>query len=113
MSEEPTVVSASELDRHESDTDWDRVRTLTDEEIERAVEADPDQIMLDREWFERAQLVAPSAEKERITIRLDEDIVDFFKSQGSGYQTRINAVLRAYVLSQKLEETEERAAEEA
>lgn len=35
--------------------------------------------------------------KQQITLRLDADILDYFKSTGSRYQTRINAVLRAYV----------------
>jgi uncharacterized protein (DUF4415 family) len=34
--------------------------------------------------------------KESISLRIDADVLDWFKSQGSGYQTRINAVLRAY-----------------
>jgi hypothetical protein len=57
--------------------------------------------------------IGPAAGKKRITIRLDEDIIDFFKGQGEGYHTRINKVLRAYVLMRKLrdllsEETERR-----
>ena len=32
-----------------------------------------------------------------VTMRLDRSVVDFFKKQGPGYQSRINAVLRAYV----------------
>ena len=35
--------------------------------------------------------------KIHISLRLDEDIVDYFKKQGSGYQSRINAVLKAYI----------------
>ena len=35
--------------------------------------------------------------KETITIRLDADVLDWFRQQGSGYQTRINAILRSYV----------------
>lgn len=85
-------------------TDWDRVDRLTDEEIEEAVQEDPDAELLDAEWFRTAELVVPSAEKTRINIRLDEDIVEYFKSQGRGYQTRINDVLKAYVLSQQLKE---------
>ena len=39
----------------------------------------------------------PLPHKVQISIRLDEDIIEWFKAQGSGYQSRINAVLRAYV----------------
>lgn len=94
--------SAEEIEQMESRTDWARVDALTDEEIEQAVREDPDAELLDAEWFRTAQLVVPSSEKTRINIRLDADIVDYFKQQGRGYQTRINDVLKAYVLSQKL-----------
>jgi uncharacterized protein (DUF4415 family) len=46
----------------------------------------------------------PEGEKERITIRVDRDVVEYFRSKGSGYQTRMNAVLKAYVLSRRLKE---------
>lgn len=39
----------------------------------------------------------PITNKKQITLRIDEDVIDWFKSLGNGYQTRINAVLRAYV----------------
>lgn len=104
MRDDTTNVKASELDRLEDRTDWERVRSLTDEEIKQAVEDDPDQMMLDKEWFERARLVTPEAEKKRITIRLDDDIVDYFKQQRRGYQTRINKVLRAYVVTQQMKD---------
>ncbi len=39
--------------------------------------------------------------KRQLTLRLDEEIVDFFKNDGDGYQTRINALLRSYVEARK------------
>ena len=44
---------------------------------------------LDAAFFERDH-------KKQLTMRLDQDVVDWFKSQGTGYQTRMNAVLRAF-----------------
>jgi uncharacterized protein (DUF4415 family) len=38
----------------------------------------------------------PSAPKAAVALRLDSDVLEWFKSQGTGYQTRINAVLRAF-----------------
>jgi uncharacterized protein (DUF4415 family) len=35
--------------------------------------------------------------KKQITLRIDEDVLTFFRGTGSRYQTRINAVLRSYV----------------
>lgn len=50
----------------------------------------------DATFWEKAQFVLPSV-KTHLSLRLDEDIVEWFKRQGVGYQTRINAVLRSYV----------------
>ena len=71
------------------------VDALTDEQIEAAVRNDPDAVPLDFNWDE-AVLVIPS-KKKAISIRLDEDVLDYFKSEGDGYQRRINAVLRSYM----------------
>ncbi len=104
MSDNTTRINLEELDQIESQTDWERVRELSDEEIHQAVQEDPDTELLDEEWFQTAKLVVPTAEKTRITIRLDEDIVEYFKREGKGYQSRINTVLKAYVLAQQMEE---------
>lgn len=88
-------------------TDWERLRQMTEEEIERAAREDPDTVLLDEEWFRMAQLVVPSGEKEQISIRLDEDILAYFREGGTGYQTRINDVLKAYVLSRRFKEQED------
>jgi uncharacterized protein (DUF4415 family) len=54
-----------------------------------------------------ADIVLPEA-KTRMTIRIDTNIYRFFKSQGPRYQSRINAVLRAYVGSQRLSDRKPR-----
>ena len=38
----------------------------------------------------------PAPPKASISLRLDADVLEWLKSQGPGYQTRINAILRAY-----------------
>ena len=48
-------------------------------------------------FWRTARVVYPDGPKERLTVRFDRDIVDWFRAQGRGYQTRMNAVLRAYV----------------
>lgn len=86
--------------RGESRSDWARVDALTDEDIERAMRDDPDwRDFIDIDWS-KAEIVVPQ-KKKAISIRLDEDIVDFFQASGKGYQTRINAVLRHFVSEQK------------
>ena len=83
--------------KHRDRTDWDRVRKLTDEEIAAAVASDPDAPpLLDAEWFRNARLVQYVV-KVPVSIRLDEDVVRWFKRQGPRYQSRMNAVLRAFV----------------
>jgi uncharacterized protein (DUF4415 family) len=84
------------LERTKSKTDWARLRAMTEEEIEAAARADPEwEGLLDIDWS-KAQLVMPRR-KEAISIRLDDDVLSYFKSLGSGYQTRINAVLRHFM----------------
>lgn len=81
-------------------TNWERLRNMTDEEIQAAIRDDPDWAdFVDVDWS-KAVLVVPT-KKKAISIRLDEDVVDFFKAQGEGYQTRMNAVLRHYMESTK------------
>ena len=79
-----------------SRTDWERLDALTDEDIAEAIRHDPDALEARPEWFERAMLLRPGRPKERVTVRLDADMLDWFRRQGRGYQTRLNAVLRAY-----------------
>ena len=79
-------------------TDWGRVLAMTEEEIERNAAEDPDNPPLTAEELARAELVYPEDRaKVPVYIRLDADVVEFFKSGGPGYQTRINAALREHV----------------
>ncbi|MBR8835606.1 MAG: BrnA antitoxin family protein [Stigonema ocellatum SAG 48.90 = DSM 106950] len=55
---------------------------------------------LDNNFWENAQMVKPIT-KKAISIRIDDDILDWFKSQGKNYQTLINTVLRSYVNHQQ------------
>ena len=80
-------------------TDWNRVDRLRDADIRAAVKADPNAAPIAGvEWFRHAKLVEPR-QKTAISIRLDKDLVQWFRKRGPGYQTRINSVLRAYVES--------------
>jgi uncharacterized protein (DUF4415 family) len=102
MSEERiTRVTLAQARKMKSLTDWDRVRALTDEDIDRAIAEDPDAApdWTEEEWA-RARVVFPPG-KAPVTLRLDKDIIAWFKSQGRGYQTRINAALRAFVEAHK------------
>lgn len=89
------IVTRKWGDRRKGRTDWARVDKLTDEDIAKAVANDPDAASIDIDWSD-AILVMP-ARKTAISIRVDEDVLTFFKKGGEGYQRRINAVLRSYM----------------
>lgn len=50
---------------------------------------------LDEDFFKKARVVIPPGKKQ-LTLRLDADVLEWMKAQGRGYQSRINAILRAY-----------------
>jgi uncharacterized protein (DUF4415 family) len=78
-----------------SQTDWERFDMLKDEEIDLS-----DAPELTPEMFARAVVrrgLKPDPRKVQMTLRLDSDVLQWFKSQGRGYQTRINSLLRAYM----------------
>jgi len=94
-----------QLERRKSLTDWERLRHMTDAEIEASIKDDPDWSD-DWNWSEAVLIVPPK--KKAISIRVDEDVLDYFKNEGAGYQRRINAVLRSY-MEQKKSKTKKRA----
>lgn len=82
-------------ERQKGKTDWAKVDALTDEQIEAAVRKDTDAVPLDVDWSDAVLVIPPK--KKAISIRVDEDVLDYFKKQGAGYQRRINAVLRSFM----------------
>ncbi len=102
MSEKPiTRVSDKEVRKRMGQTDWERVRAMTDVAVEAAAESDPDARITDAEFWRSARLIVPTGPKKQITLRLDADLVAWFRAEGGRYQTRINAVLRAYMEAMK------------
>jgi uncharacterized protein (DUF4415 family) len=82
-------------------SDWRRIDAQTDGDIRRAILTDTDAAPeVSAAWFKSARVVMPEP-KQAVSLRLDREVMDWFKRQGRGYQTRINAVLRAYVNSQR------------
>lgn len=82
-------------------TDWNRVDALTDQDLARAIAEDPDTFEARPEWLENAVIVRPARKKRQTTIRFDEDMLEWFRDQGAGYQSHMNAVLRAYYQAQR------------
>lgn len=98
--EEVTVEEVEAMRRRgESKTDWTKVDSITEAELEQLIAEDPEESGSEWDW-DSAQLVIPEP-KVHINLRVDADVLRFFKSQGKGYQTRMNAVLRSYMLAQQ------------
>jgi len=76
-------------------TDWDLLRGLSAAAIRKGIAADPDARATDEEFWKTAKVVMPTP-KEIVTMRLDADLLRWFRRH-RGYQTRINAILRAYM----------------
>jgi uncharacterized protein (DUF4415 family) len=77
-------------------TDWSRVASLSEDQVIAAAKSDPDAQPTDADFWKNARVVMPER-KIPITLRVDRDIVVWFKGQGRRYQTRMNAVLKAYM----------------
>ena len=81
--------------KRRSKTNWTRVDSLSDRDIDYS-----DIPELDKDFFKSATLVLPEP-KTTVTIRLDQQVLEWFKAKGPGYQTRINALLRTYMEAHK------------
>jgi uncharacterized DUF497 family protein len=84
-----------------SRTNWAKIKSMKDQEIDFS-----DIPELTDDFFKEAVLWP--GKKKQITIRLDPDILDFYKGTGKGYQSRINNVLRRYMEAFSLKEKQER-----
>lgn len=81
--------------RGEGKTDWARIDALTEEEMEASIDKE------EGEFDTSTAQAGFHGPKRQLTVRLDVDVVEWFRTGGPGYQTRMNAVLRAYVDAQK------------
>ena len=75
---------------------------MSEDQIEAAAQSDPDSLLLEDCDMATLQVIMPKA-KQSISLRVDPGVLSFFKSYGKGYQTRMNAVLRAYMNAQDIE----------
>ena len=82
-----------------SETDWERLRNMKDEDIDYS-----DIPRTTPEMWAKGVLrknFKPLPRKRQLTLRIDDDVINFFKEQGRGYQTKINQLLRAYMEAHK------------
>ena len=78
-----------------SRTDWERIDTMSDEDIDTS-----DIPPLTEDFFKRAKLRQPQ-QRVTATLEVDADVLNWFKSQGDNYQQRLNAALRIYAEAHK------------
>lgn len=108
MKKKDDIVSytAEEIDaklaRGEDETDWAAVDTKTEEELAADTASDPAWHGITPDWVKQARVVTgllhrPKENKRQVTMRLDADVLDYFRRGGRGWQGRINAVLRSFV----------------
>jgi uncharacterized protein (DUF4415 family) len=78
-----------------SETDWQRLDAMTDQDIDLSdcPEVTPEQFA--SSVVRRGLPVAQN--KAQVTLPIDSDVLEWFKSRGRGYQTQINTLLRAYM----------------
>ncbi|MEI6757936.1 MAG: BrnA antitoxin family protein [Chlorobium sp.] len=82
-------------ERGESESNWEKASAMTEEEIEAAIADDQDETGMVVDWS-KASIELPQP-KAVLNMRVDYEVLQFFRNQGKGYQTKINAVLRSYV----------------
>ena len=90
-------------------TDWERIDRMSEEEIEANARSDQDNQAWTDDELANAERIVPGDGKIGIFLKLDTAVVDFFKSQGRGYQARMNVALRRYVREQSQDEPGDRA----
>ena len=74
--------------------DLARLRVMTESEIGRTTP--PELVDIPEDFWDEAELVLPVS-KQAISLRVDEDVLQWFRGLGPRYQTKMNAVLRSFM----------------
>jgi uncharacterized protein (DUF4415 family) len=91
-----STADLAQMARRESRTDMARLRQMTEAELEASIASDADWKDVPKDWHLKAQAAMP-VPKRLLSLRLDADVIEWFRQQGTGYQTRMNAVLRSFM----------------
>jgi uncharacterized protein (DUF4415 family) len=83
----------------EDRTDWRKANAVTGKKLETSIRADVDDVREEPDWTQAVMGIP--APKDHINIRIDHDVLEWFKASGRGYQTLMNNVLRAFVKSRQ------------
>jgi uncharacterized protein (DUF4415 family) len=88
--------------RGEDRTNWEKIDAVTGARLEASIRADADDVQGEPDWMQ--SIVGIPARKDHINIRIDHDVLEWFRSNGKGYQTLMNNVLRAFVQTRQQRE---------
>jgi uncharacterized protein (DUF4415 family) len=89
----------SKMERGEDRTDWRKAKAMTGKKLEASIRADVDDVRGEPDWTQA--IMGVPAPKDHINIRIDHDVLEWFRANGRGYQTLMNNVLRAFVQSRR------------
>ena len=100
--------SADELAKMTDQTDWSRVDAMSEEEIEESISNDSDadieaSVFVGFGHIEELIGLSSNGPRTQISIKVEDEVLNFFKKDGPGYQSRMHAVLKAYVMRKKFQ----------
>jgi len=93
----------TKIARGEDRTDWLKANRMTGKKLEASILTDLDDLQEEPDWTQA--VVGVPGPKDHINIRVDHDVLEWFKATGRGYQTLMNNVLRAFVQTRRLKVT--------
>jgi uncharacterized protein (DUF4415 family) len=93
----------AKIARGEDRTDWRKANAVSGKKLEASIRADVDEVQGEPDWTHA--IMGIPAPKDHINIRIDHDVLEWFRSSGRGYQTLMNNVLRAFVQSRQIPES--------
>ncbi len=88
----------AKIERGEDRTNWRKANAMTGKKLEASIRADVDDVRREPDW---TQAIMGVPAKDHINIRIDHDVLSWFRASGRGYQTLMNNVLRAFVQSRR------------
>jgi uncharacterized protein (DUF4415 family) len=96
-----TRLTLAEIKSAASRTDWPRLEAMSEKDITEAAAKDPEALPLDDPFFITARRLSLPAllkeSKRQITLRLDAEVLDWFRATGAGYQSRMNQKLLYFI----------------
>jgi uncharacterized protein (DUF4415 family) len=81
--------------RGEDQSDWERVKAMTDEDLEASIDYEEEGHF----DLSKGRMIYDPACKQEITLKLDPDVIDFFKAGGPDFADRMNAVLPQHIVA--------------